>query len=125
MTGTPVLLECFHTVSFTPPARVGDQVYCRRCGKSTRVMKGGEAWSVRCTGCTFGRSYGTDEGLARRSAARHANARHHPVLVKEGKAWRATVGGDDQAVPGTVNDWSKKNPGHQGALRSLSNRNLH
>lgn len=120
---TPVLLECFHTLLLSPPPKVGDELYCRYCQANTRVAKGADSWSVRCTGCTFGRSYGTDEGRARRVAARHHNEYGHPVLVKEGKVWRATVGGNQETLE-TVNDWTKKNPGHQGGLRSLSNRNL-
>ena len=126
----PVLLECFHTLLLAPPPAVGDELYCRYCQAYTHVAKGGDSWSVRCTGCTFGRSYGTDEGQARRSATKHANGRHHKVLVKEGKVWRATINGDGETLatengPGSVNEWTKKNPNHQGGLRALSNRNLH
>jgi hypothetical protein len=121
-----VLLECFHTLDLSPPPKIGDELWCRYCRAATKVAKGADAWSIRCTGCRHGRSYGTDEGQARRSAVKHANKTGHPVLVKEGRVWRATVDGKGASLPEaeTVNDWTKKNPGHQGGLRTLLNRDL-
>jgi hypothetical protein len=73
-------LECGHERDFTFHApRVGEFVTCMRCQRMERVVTHPQenVWSVKCRGCTFGRSFGAAKISAQLAADAHC--RLHPA----------------------------------------------
>jgi hypothetical protein len=122
MAGTHVsLLRCGHSVFFDPPPKVGEEVYCRRCGDYSRVKVSSEEWAWHCPVCKTTRPHGTDEARARRSGRTHQRKYHHVVLLRQGYATKEVLGPEGQGELSVAQErirWVKES-GHQGALRAM------
>lgn len=88
-----VTYACMHTATFRKPwPKVGDEVMCVRCRKSTTVFELAEEWRNKCDNCRFGRTLGSDAKLRTiQSAMGHATKFGHSVRVFYGNDLRETV----------------------------------
>lgn len=88
-----VTYACMHTAIFSKPwPKVYDQVICARCRKETWVFDLASEYAANCTGCRFGRTFGSDGKIrAGQSAMKHANARGHVVEMYFGDTKIETV----------------------------------
>ena len=118
MTKYLAMLDCGHTVKFHPAPTLGDEVWCRRCGKYATVGNLTEEWTVRCTACIYGRSYGADQDEARRAAYRHASRRDHHVRLLKGWKVVSTLDPGNLPMPWYL-DWLASNRQHAASLRSI------
>lgn len=98
-----VLLTCRHRACFDPPAREGDEVYCRECREWRWVLLALMEYRVKCENCRMGHRFGDDEDGALRSAARHVNKyQSHAVNVTREGELVERVSAADHGLPGIV-----------------------
>lgn len=64
--------DCRHTRVFPDPApKVGDTLWCLRCNKDVRVVRGTNEYRIRCQNCIYSRPFGTARLNAEIAAAKH------------------------------------------------------
>lgn len=81
-----VTLECGHTLQMENRPEIGQDVYCGFHNTITKVAMIVQEWHIKCTGCTWARSYGASPMTARVKAVAHSIKRHHVVrLMLDGK----------------------------------------
>lgn len=128
-----LLTGCLHGLHLNPPARKGDEVWCRQCGKYRIVHSVVPEWGMRCihSTCYYTRYYGTDKERAYREASKHAVHWGHPVKVKHGNRDVTTVSPDENGqtvMPQRVDvstgivDWLSRNKDHAQSLRRINIR---
>lgn len=94
-----VLLECGHALEFSiSPPLVGDEIWCVRCREMNVVFASEDHWRISCTGCSYGKAFGLDQGQARVAAVRHSRKRGHAVKVKNGRTVVSVVGKPQSAL---------------------------
>jgi hypothetical protein len=90
---------------FDPPAKLGNEVYCRRCEKYVYVLVAVIEWRIKCLDCSLGHRFGDDETSARRAAIRHVGKRQdHVVDVFRADKLIATVKANEEIIPGSLPD---------------------
>lgn len=118
------LLQCGHTAYYDPEPAPGDEVYCRRCGKYSRVKVAAQEISWHCPTCHMTHRHGADKDGARHSGRRHQRKYHHVVLLRQGYTTIEVIGPEGQgelSVAGERIQWVKD---HQGALRALVDKRI-
>lgn len=67
-----VEFECHHTRVFPDPApKMGELLWCLRCAREVKVIRGSLEWRVRCMNCIYSRPFGAAKVNAEIAAAKH------------------------------------------------------
>src|SRR3954470_3199120 len=87
-TGRQITYDCGHTAIFKGSVAaipsVGNDVYCRLCQKAVKVFAAQDEISVRCTECSYVRSFGQAIVTAETAAAVHGTKYNHTVAIYDG-----------------------------------------
>ncbi len=85
-------LSCNHTVLFSVPPNMGDDIWCFRCDLYSSIVQAFEDWVLECTMCNYIRHYREDREMAIDKATNHALRREHPVHMFRNNRLQFTVG---------------------------------
>jgi hypothetical protein len=79
-----VVLSCHHTLEFTAPPMVGENVYCVRCVAMRTVENAPPEFRIRCRVCGYSRRCGVERLDAEIRASRHHTKTGHRVSIYNG-----------------------------------------
>lgn len=63
---------------------VGEKWYCFRCHEKKRIEARIESWRIKCSDCTYSRSYGGVRLQAEVKAGRHHRSKGHEITMYKG-----------------------------------------
>ena len=87
------LLDCKHKLNMRgAPPKVGDDIWCPRCGEVRIVDSAQPEYRVRCTQCRYSRGYGSARVTALTKASKHALQKRHKVNIWLGRKIIETSG---------------------------------
>jgi len=81
-----VVLSCLHTAVFiAPPPRIGERVYCMRCGAYRDAVEAPHDYTVKCESCRYERGCGNARITAETAAVHHTHRKPgHRVRLVDG-----------------------------------------
>jgi hypothetical protein len=83
---TMVVLSCLHTAYFqTPAPRIGDRLFCMKCGAYREAVEAPHSYTVRCLACAYGKVCGNALITAETAGTKHALRKlGHRVVLADG-----------------------------------------
>jgi hypothetical protein len=95
----PLSCGCRQTVR-APRPDPGTEFFCRKHNDYATVLDdSAERIRIKCLDCPLGRSFGTDESAANRSASRHVIKQSHRVAIYKGSKELEIIAPQGRSLP--------------------------